>query len=103
MVPDAESGFKMNKKPPTFELLFKEYQEIDIPVEKVTPKYLGITSATEAKRKARKGELPFPVFRVPTRKSLWLVRITDLADYLDRIREEPIDFSEDDEEKTCSS
>lgn len=74
--------------PPTVELLLIEYQEADIPLEKVARKYLGIENPERARRKASRKELPFPAFRAGSQKSQWLVRVTDLAEHLDRVREE---------------
>ena len=67
-------------------LLMAEYGTTDIPLEVVAAKYLGM-AARAAHAKAFKGELPFPAYRPGSQKSPWLVRITDLAAWLDAERE----------------
>lgn len=74
--------------PTTVELLMIEYGEADIPLEKVARKYLGIDNPAQARRQAREQRLPFPAFRAGSQKSQWLVRVTDLAEHLDRVRQE---------------
>ena len=67
-------------------LLMAEYGTTDIPLEVVAEKYLGM-AARAAGNKAAKGELPFPAYRPGSQKSPWLVRITDLAAWLDAERD----------------
>lgn len=62
-------------------LLMDEYQQADVPLDQVAEKYLNMSSE-KVREKARRGELPFPVYRPGSQKSTWLVRITDLADWL---------------------
>lgn len=69
----------------TTTLLFLEYESADIPLDVVAAKYLGM-AARAASNKAAKGELPFPAYRPGSQKSPWLVRITDLAAWLDAER-----------------
>ncbi|WP_252178358.1 pyocin activator PrtN family protein [Endozoicomonas sp. 4G] len=66
-------------------LLMAEYGTTDIPLETVAEKYLAL-GARAAGTKAAKGELPFPAYRPGSQKSPWLVRITDLAAWLDAER-----------------
>ena len=67
-------------------LLLAEYGQTDIPLETVADKYLGLSS-TEAKNRAARCALPFPAYRTGSQKSPWLVRITDLAEFIDKTRE----------------
>lgn len=71
----------------TLFLLMAEFGQTDIPLETVAAKYLALDSV-RAKRDAAAQRLPFPVYRAGSQKSPWLVRVTDLADYLDRERNE---------------
>jgi len=66
-------------------LLMAEFGQTDIPLDLVASRYLGLDSRA-ARWKASKSELPFPAFRAGTQKSPWLVRVTDLAEWLDRER-----------------
>jgi hypothetical protein len=66
-------------------LLMAEFGQTDIPLETVADRYLGMDERV-ARAKAGRGELPFPAFRAGSQKSPWLVRVTDLADWLDRER-----------------
>lgn len=63
-------------------LLMAEFGQSDIPLETVAVRYLGLDEKA-ARAKANRGELPFPAFRAGSQKSPWMVRITDLADWLD--------------------
>lgn len=64
-------------------LLLLEFEETDIPVAKIAPKYLGMDERTW-KRAASLQQLPFPCFRAGNQKSPWLVSITAFAEFLDR-------------------
>lgn len=68
-------------------LLFAEFETGEIPLSEVAPKYFGIDSR-KAIEKARSQSLPVPVYRGGSQKSQWLVSVQDLAQYLDRKREE---------------
>jgi hypothetical protein len=63
-------------------LLMAEFEEADIPLAKVAPKYLGMDERTW-KRAASLQQLPFPVFRAGNQKSPWLVSVNELARFLD--------------------
>jgi hypothetical protein len=63
-------------------LLMAEFGQTDIPLDLVAARYLGLDSKA-ARWKAAKSELPFPAFRAGSQKSPWLVRVTDLAGWLD--------------------
>lgn len=74
-------------KSPTFNrvfLLMAEHNTVDIPLEVVAPKYLGIHEERVWKRRAAMQDLPFPVFRADSQKAPWMVSVMVLADYLDR-------------------
>lgn len=76
----------MSKAMNTTFLLLAEFGVTDIPLELVAERYLGLDERT-AKMRAARGELPFPSFRAGSQKAPWLVRVTDLAEWLDRERE----------------
>lgn len=65
--------------------LLAEFGEAHIPLEKVAPKYFGL-SPNEAKRRAVMKLLPVPVFRLSSQKSPWLVSAADLAELIDERR-----------------
>ncbi len=69
----------------TMFLLMAEYESTDILLESVAKKYLGLEPA-QAKRMASMHRLPMPCYRAGSQKSPWLVRVTDLADFLDKQR-----------------
>jgi len=62
--------------------LLAEFGEANIPLERVAPKYFGL-SFEEARRRAPAKMLPCPVFRLGGQKSPWLVSATDLAELID--------------------
>lgn len=66
-------------------LLMAEFGTADIPLETVAKKYLNL-DASQAKRQASVQSLPLPCYRAGSQKAPWLVRITDLADFLDKQR-----------------
>jgi hypothetical protein len=65
--------------------LLAEFGEANIPLERVAPKYFGL-SFDEARRRASAKMLPCPVFRLGGQKSPWLVSATDLAELIDQRR-----------------
>lgn len=68
-------------------LLLAEFGQADIPLDQVADKYLGL-AADKAKKQAALQKLPFPVYRAGSQKSPWMVRVSDLAEYLDAKRAE---------------
>ncbi len=66
--------------------LLAEFGEANIPLDKVAPKYFGLSSL-EARRRAPSKLLPCRAFRLGGQKSPRLVSITDLAELIDRQRE----------------
>ena len=66
--------------------LLAEFGEANIPLEKVSPKYFGL-SYEEARRRAPAKLLPCRVFRLGGQKSPWLVSVADLAEVIDRQRQ----------------
>jgi hypothetical protein len=66
--------------------LLAEFGEANVPLDKVAPKYFGL-SHEEARRRAPAKMLPCRVFRLGGQKSLWLVSAADLAELIDRQRE----------------
>lgn len=67
--------------------LMAEFGTADVQLETVALKYLGL-ERREALTRAARQSLPFPAYRPGgTQKSPWVVRITDLAEYLDNARE----------------
>lgn len=69
----------------TLFLLMAEFGQADIPAEIAAERYLGMEPRT-AKTRARRSELPFACYRCGNQKSPWLVRLTDLAEWVDRER-----------------
>ena len=72
----------------TFFGLLAEFGEANIPLDKVAPKYFGL-SHEEARRRAPAKLLPCKAFRLGGQKSPWLVSAADLAEVIDRQREKP--------------
>jgi len=66
-------------------LLLAEFGAADVPVELVAERYLALDAKT-AKARAARAELPFPAYRCGSQKSPWVVRISDLAAWLDAER-----------------
>ena len=66
--------------------LLAEFGEANIPLDKVAPKYFGL-SFEEARRRAPSKTLPCKTFRLGGQKSPWLVSAADLAELIDRQRE----------------
>ncbi|MGH8140196.1 MAG: pyocin activator PrtN family protein [Steroidobacteraceae bacterium] len=65
--------------------MLAEFGEANIPLERVAPKYFGL-SFEEARRRAPSKMLPCKAFRLGGQKSPWLVSAADLADLIDRQR-----------------
>ena len=75
----------MNK---TEMLLLVRYESPTIPLENICAEYFGCTKGT-AKLKAKAGTLPVPAFRLgPSQKLPWMVKISDLAAFIDKTYEE---------------
>lgn len=70
----------------TFFALLAEYGTAQIPLDRCCGKF-GLSAAEAAKRAGRQA-LPVPVYRAGTQKAPWLVSAQDLANYLDRCREQ---------------
>ncbi len=66
-------------------LLMAEFNEADIPLEKVAEKYLAM-KPEQAARKAKLHQLPFPTFRAGSQKAPFLVNVADLAKFIDDSR-----------------
>lgn len=66
--------------------LLAEFGEANIPLDRVAPKYFGLSCA-EAKRRAPAKQLPCRAFRLGGQKSPWLVSATDLAELIDMRRQ----------------
>ena len=72
----------------TFFGLLAEFGEANIPLDKIAPKYFGL-SPQEARRHATARLLPCRAFRLGGQKSPWLVSAIDLAELIDRHRQKP--------------
>jgi len=77
---------KVNTVNSTYFGLLAEFGEANIPLERVSPKYFGL-SYEEARRRAPAKMLPCPAFRLGGQKSPWLVSAADLAELIDARRE----------------
>ena len=71
-------------------LLLAEFGQTDIPLETIAARYLGLEKKIAQVRAAR-SDLPFPAFRAGSQKAPWLVRVTDLAAWLDGERQKGVD------------
>jgi hypothetical protein len=72
----------------TLFLLMYEFNSVHIPLETVAEKYLRL-NRKDAMHRANAGQLPFPTFRATTsQKSTIMVDVRDLADWLDRCRDQ---------------
>lgn len=72
-------------------LLLAEFGQADVPLVVVAEKYLNM-SREKALFAANRNELPFPAYRPgKSQKAEYMVRITDLAEWLDRSRAEAVD------------
>lgn len=69
----------------TFFGLLAEFGEANIPLERVAPKYFGL-SYDEARRRAPAKLLPCRAFRLGGQKSPWLISAADLAELIDAQR-----------------
>jgi len=66
-------------------LLLAQYETSDIQLDLVAKNYLGLTKS-EAQRRARLQDLPFPAYRAASQKAPWLVNVNDLANWIDTTR-----------------
>jgi hypothetical protein len=66
----------------TLVLLMATYRDAVVPLADICEKYFGL-GVPKAKRAARMRKLPVPVLRLGDQKSPWMVRLTDLAEYID--------------------
>lgn len=69
-------------KTSTYFSLFAEFGTAHIPITEIGRKYFGY-SDSKSKTEALKNNYPFPVFRIGGQKSIWVVDIAVVADYLD--------------------
>jgi hypothetical protein len=76
----------MKLQPSTYFAILAEFGTAHIPVVDVGRKYFNLEEK-KAKIKAARSEYPFPVFRAAGQKSEWLVDASDLAKYIDAIKE----------------
>ncbi|EJD5004020.1 pyocin activator PrtN family protein [Escherichia coli] len=74
----------------TLFLLMAEFNTSNIELSAVSQKYFGMSPATaEAKAKANACKLPVPTYRIGTsQKAKRCINIQDLAEYIDKRREE---------------
>ena len=70
---------------PTYFGLLAEFGESEIPLDRVSEKYFGL-SITKAKRRACLQQLPIPAYRAGSQKSPWLISAADLAKHIDQQR-----------------
>ena len=71
----------------TYFALMAELQKGFVPLESICADYLGMDYKT-ALRLASTQQLPVPVFKAGSQKSPWLVSLHDLAEHIDKRREE---------------
>ncbi|MDA0681404.1 MAG: pyocin activator PrtN family protein [Proteobacteria bacterium] len=70
---------------PTYFGLLAEFGESEIPLDRVSEKYFGL-SVPKAKRRACLQQLPVPAYRTGSQKSPWLISAIDLAKHIDQQR-----------------
>ena len=63
-----------------------EFGSGDIPLERCCEKYFGM-SLRKASSQARLQQLPVPVYRGGSQKSMWLISAADLAQHIDTLKE----------------
>ena len=66
-------------------LLVAQFERAVVSLDEIAMPMLGLSSS-HAKRRAAQSELPFPAFR-DGQKGPWLVRVTDLASWVDKSAE----------------
>ena len=71
---------------PTYFGLLAEFGESEIPLDRVSEKYFGL-SVPKAKRRACLQQLPIPAYRAGSQKSPWLISAADLAKHIDQQRQ----------------
>ena len=71
----------------TYFALVMEYETADILLSDCCEKYFGV-ELRSAERLARQQRLPVPCFRGGSQKSKWMVDASDLANWLDMLKEE---------------
>ena len=71
---------------PTYFGLLAEFGESEIPLDRVSEKYFGL-SVPKAKRRACLQKLPIPAYRAGSQKSPWLISAADLAKHIDQQRQ----------------
>lgn len=69
----------------TIFLLMAEFNSPTIPLEQIREKYFNLSKA-EAERKAKRHDLPVPVFRTGGQRSPWFVHVEDLANWIDELQ-----------------
>lgn len=67
--------------------LLAEHESIHVPLACISEKYLNLSSP-EACRKANTQSLPFPAFKADGLRSIWMVDLRDVVEWLDRLRDE---------------
>ncbi|MGZ5053334.1 MAG: pyocin activator PrtN family protein [Methylobacter sp.] len=72
--------------PSTYFGLMAEFQRAHIPITEIGAKYFGFDER-KAKSMAADNKYPFPVFRLGSNKTTWMVAIEDFAAYLDKVKE----------------
>lgn len=70
----------------TFFTLMAEFGTGDIPLEGCCDKYFGMNHR-KASSKARSQQLPVPVYRGGSQKSMWLISAVDLANHIDKLKQ----------------
>lgn len=72
----------------TFYSLLITYGKPQVPLKEIWPDFLPELSERTLKARARHQQLPFPVLPGKTQKSVYLVDLRDLAEYVDSTRAE---------------
>jgi hypothetical protein len=67
--------------------LMAQHEKAVLPLDDICEEYFGCKKKT-AEGKALAGSLPVAAFRIGTQKGRWMVHVTDLAEMIDKQREE---------------
>jgi predicted site-specific integrase-resolvase len=69
-------------------LLMAQFNKAVIPIDDICEEFFGLSKGV-AKNYAKAGKLPIPAFRTgKSNKSIWMINVTDLAEYLDKLRDQ---------------
>lgn len=71
----------------TLVMLLATHRDAIVPLADICEKYFGL-GLFQAKRAARMRKLPVPALRLGDQKSPWMVKLSDLAEYIDTVSDQ---------------